>query len=76
METWQALCVCPSLRNPAQTHVLFVDADIEFAPEMLERFAASGHDVVTGRGLHSSTFRLNASTFCGIRWVHDFPPVY
>ena len=29
-----------------------------------------------GRGLHSSTIRLNASTFCGIRWVHDFPPVY
>jgi len=28
--------------------VLFVDADIEFAPEMLERFAASGHDVVAG----------------------------
>jgi hypothetical protein len=30
----------------------------------------------TGRGLHSSTFRLNVSTFCGVRWVHDFPPVY
>jgi len=29
-----------------------------------------------GRGLHSSTFRLNVSIFCGIRWVHDFPPVY
>ena len=29
-----------------------------------------------GRGLHSSTFRLNVSTFCGIRWVHHFPPVY
>ena len=29
-----------------------------------------------GRGLHSSTFRLNVSTFSGIRWVHDFPPVY
>ena len=29
-----------------------------------------------GRGLHSSTFRLNVSTFCGIRWVHDFPPDY
>ena len=23
-----------------------------------------------------STFRLNVSTFCGIRWVHDYPPVY
>ena len=28
------------------------------------------------RGLHSSTFWLNASAFCGIRWVHYFPPVY
>jgi hypothetical protein len=31
---------------------------------------------VDGRGLHSSTFRLNVSTFCRIRWVHDFPPVH
>jgi len=29
-----------------------------------------------GRGLHWSTFRLNVSTFCGIRWMHDFLPVY
>ena len=29
-----------------------------------------------GRGLHSSTILLNVSTFCGIRWAHDFPPVY
>ena len=29
-----------------------------------------------GRGSHSSTFRLNVSAFCGIRWVHGFPPVY
>lgn len=36
------------LQNPTQTHILFVDADIEFAPEMLERFASSGHDAVTG----------------------------
>jgi hypothetical protein len=27
------------------------------------------------RGLHSSTFRHNISTFCWILWVHDFPPV-
>ena len=26
-----------------------------------------------GRGLHSSTFRLNLSTFRVKRWVHDFP---
>jgi len=29
-----------------------------------------------GRGLHSSTFRLNVSTLCGIHTVHDFPLVY
>jgi hypothetical protein len=28
------------------------------------------------RGLHSSAFRLNVSTFCWISWVHDFLPVY
>jgi hypothetical protein len=28
-----------------------------------------------GMGLHSSTFRLNVSTLCGTRWVHDFSPV-
>jgi hypothetical protein len=33
-------------------------------------------DEAAGRGLHSSTFWLNVSTFCGIRWVHDLPPVY
>ena len=32
--------------------------------------------LVRGRGLHSSTTRLNVSTFCGMRWVHDCPPVY
>ena len=29
--------------------------------------------VVTGSALHSSSFRLNVSTFCWIRCVHDFP---
>jgi hypothetical protein len=38
--------------------------------------AAAGTSVVLGRGLHSSTFWLNVSTICWIRWVHDFPPVY
>jgi len=33
-------------------------------------------ELKSGRGLHSSTFRLNVSTFCGIRQVHDVPPVY
>ena len=32
--------------------------------------------IIPGRGLHSSTFRLNVSTCCGIRRMHDFPPVY
>ena len=32
--------------------------------------------VVRGRGLHSSTFRLNVNSVCGVRRVHDFPPVY
>jgi hypothetical protein len=32
--------------------------------------------VAGGRGLHSTTFRLDISTFCGIHRVHDFPPVY
>ena len=43
-------------------------------------FAVSGGQLAVlqwlrdlGRGLHSSTIRLNVSTFCGIRWVHDFP---
>ena len=33
-------------------------------------------DDMAGRGLHSSTIWLNVSIFCGIRWVHDFRPVY
>jgi hypothetical protein len=31
--------------------------------------------VPSARGLHSSTLWLNLGTFCGIRWVHHFPPV-
>jgi len=31
---------------------------------------------IGGRGLHSSTILLNVSSFCGIRWAHDFPLVY
>jgi len=41
-------------------------------PPALMRFAAHP----TARGLRSFTFRLNLSTFCGIRWVHGFPPLY
>jgi len=32
--------------------------------------------LVLGSGLHSFTLQLNVSTFCWIRRVHDFPPVY
>ena len=35
----------------------------------------SGGLKIAGRGLHSSTFRLNVSTLCGIRRVHYFRPV-
>ena len=31
---------------------------------------------VDGRGLHSSTFRLNGSTLCKTRWVHVSARVY
>ena len=27
-------------------------------------------------GLHVPASQLDVSTFCWIRWVHDFPPVY
>jgi hypothetical protein len=33
-------------------------------------------DPPVGRDLHSSTCRLNVSTFCAIRRVHAFTPVY
>jgi hypothetical protein len=32
--------------------------------------------VINGMGLHSSTFWLDVSTFCGNTLTHDFPPVY
>jgi len=40
-----------------------------------KEFESCEDDWIAGRGLHSSTFRLNVSTFCGIRWMHDFPSV-
>jgi len=36
--------------------------------EELARINANGADI-RGRGLNSSTYRLNVSTFYGIRWV-------
>jgi len=44
--------------------------------KVLSTFGFHADQVAPGRGLHSSTFRLNVSIFCGIRWLHDFPPVY
>ena len=35
-----------------------------------------GKGPAAGRGLHSSTIRLNVTSFRGIRWVLHFPPVY
>ena len=42
----------------------------------LETVGDDAVEQIVGRGLHSSTFRLNVSIFCWIHWVHDFPPVY
>ena len=52
-----------------------------FATLRSQYTAAGGTDEdpwvdVPGRGLHSSTFWLNVSIFCGIRWLHEFPPAY
>jgi hypothetical protein len=55
-----------------------VDDALAAAAELSVHAAAARRTLeqVAGRGSHSSTFRLNVSTFCWIRWVHDFPPVY
>jgi len=44
--------------------------------EGLAKHMEPGDIIIDGRGLHSSTIRLNVSTFLGIRWVHGFPTVY
>lgn len=36
------------LRDARATHLLFIDADIEFIPAMVPRLLGSGHDVVCG----------------------------
>jgi hypothetical protein len=46
------------------------------SPTPTRAMTDSAVTVNVGRGLHSSTFRLNVSTFCWISWVHNFPPVY
>jgi hypothetical protein len=37
---------------------------------------APGRGGVAAGAYTRPLFQLNVSTFCGIRWVHDFPPVY
>jgi len=39
------------------------------APAEAAREAAASAQLPARRGSHSSTSRLNVSTFCGIRWV-------
>ena len=43
-------------------------------PHAAPHAGAAGRDDAGGRGLHSSTFRLNISMFCGMRWLHEFSP--
>jgi hypothetical protein len=55
--------------TPAKTDVF-----IERAGVFLERAEAAEAALVeskatSGRGLHSSNFKLNVSTFCRMRWV-------
>jgi hypothetical protein len=50
--------------------------DREILRQLREDVEGGFDEEAHGRRLHSSTFRLNISTFLGIRWVHDFPPVY
>jgi len=46
------------------------------ARALVEAADAHGYELLAGAYSHRVTFRLNVSTFCGICWVHDFPPVY
>jgi hypothetical protein len=53
------------------------DTPVYLLPQLLAGMAMPGPAVImNGRGVHSSTCRLNLSTFCWIRQVHVFPPVY
>jgi len=61
----------------------FPGLDVGLLPRLLEGAAPAPVGTVAaaaaealGRGSHSFTSQLNVSTFYGIRWVHDFPPVY
>ena len=80
MMTWQALSAGPDrLVVEVLQVVRWVQRRVHLhrVEQLLGRRAA---DVAApgplGKGLHTSTFRLKVSTFCWIRWVHDFKPVY
>jgi hypothetical protein len=75
--TWRAISGRPDLlRAPqlvAAEHPVAVGVKVHKAVVLLRVGVAQvgGLQVVQPpiRGLHSSTFRLKLSTFCGIRWV-------
>jgi hypothetical protein len=78
IETWRATSARAYLVHPGAREVLEHDqAGIAFGHVGFTREVADEVDAVPRtRGLHSYTIRLNVSTFCWIRWVHGFPPVY
>jgi len=76
-----------NIQNPPRTRANIRKRPAKFARPCIEGAVADAIDAVAeqlsafkkeirGRGLHSSTFRLNVSTIFGIRWVPDFPSVY
>ena len=82
--TWRAISVMPLYgppRHPTHLYPRFMSnmASYDVASNICQAIgggAAAAHRVsAAGRGLHSSTFRLNVNVFCGICWLHDFPPV-
>ena len=84
--TWRAIAIWPYARVLEESArvqgvaydptALFPGGGLNNIRPIFGRCGLEPHRWTSGRGLHSSTFRLNVSTFCGIRWVHDFPPVY
>jgi hypothetical protein len=48
----------------------------EKAAALREEPVSAGAGVCKLAGAYARPFRLNVSTFCGIRRVHAFPPVY
>jgi hypothetical protein len=66
--------------NSAQLWCEFLEAEGELDDPNETRAVNTRNGVglhrLYGRGSHSSTIRLNVSTFCRIRWVNELPPVY